>query len=84
MTVINLKKISDKLGIDGKSPAGYQKKKKFRHLDNCKMSAVNHSKETPVLLNFVNLLTMFSPGMQEFSRLCLNLIIKNVSTNRLI
>ena len=48
------------------------------------MSAVNHSKETPVLLNFVNLLTMFSPGMQEFSTLCLNLIIKNVSTNRLI
>ena len=66
------------------SPQPDTKKNKFRHLDNCKMSAVNHSKETPVLINFVNLLTMFSPGMQEFSRLCLDLIIKNVSTNRLI
>ena len=30
---------------------------------NCKISAVNHSKEIPILLNFVNLSTVLCPGL---------------------
>ena len=58
----NLKKIPEILGIDGEYPT-VQPKSKFGRfvVKNCKKSAVKHSIERPILLNFVSLSPTFCP-----------------------
>ena len=60
----NFKKIPEMLGFDGEYPA-VQPKAKFWHflVKNCKKSAVKHSIEKPILLNFVNLSPTFCPRL---------------------
>ena len=53
-----LKKIPEMLGFDGKYPVAHPKAKVWRFLlKYCKKSAVKHSIEKPILLNFMS----FSP-----------------------
>ena len=58
----NLRKIPEILGIDGEYPT-VQLKSKFGRfvVKNCKKSAVKHSIERPILLNFVSLSPTFCP-----------------------
>ena len=55
-------KIPEMLGSDGKYPAHHPKAKLSRFLVKiCKKSQVKHSIEEPILLNFMNLPTIFCP-----------------------
>ena len=58
----NFNKIPEKFKTDGKSSVGHSKAK-FRQLcwKIVKISVIKHSKETPILPNFVNLSTIFCP-----------------------
>ena len=60
----NLKKIPEMLGFDGEFPA-VNPKAKFRRflVKSCKKSAVKHSVEKHILLNFVNLSPTFCPRL---------------------
>ena len=52
------------LGFDGEYPAGHPKAKFWHFLVNsCKKSAVKHTIEKPILLNYVNLSTIFCPRL---------------------
>ena len=56
------KKIPEMVRFDGKYPADYPKAKFWRFTrKNCKISHVKHSIEKPVLLNYLNLFTIFRP-----------------------
>ena len=56
----NFKEIPEMLGFDSKHPAGHPKVQFLRILVNhCKKSAVKHSIEKPIMLNFVNFSTTF-------------------------
>ena len=60
----NFKKIPEIRGFDGEYPAVNPKAKFWRFLvKNCKKSAVKHSVEKPILLNFVNLSSTFCPRL---------------------
>ena len=60
----NFEEIPEKLGIDGKSPAGHFKSKILAVvLKNCQKPAVKHFKEKPILLNVVKLSLMFCPWL---------------------
>ena len=61
----NFKKIPEMLRFDRKSSTGHPRAK-FRHFSvNCKISAVRHYIEKPILLNFVNLCTTLCPRLSE-------------------
>ena len=52
------------LGFDGEYPAVHSRAKFWRFLvKNCKKSAVKHSVEKPILLNFVNVSPTFCPRL---------------------
>ena len=54
------------LGSDGEYPAVHQRAKFWRFLvKTCKKSAVKHSIEKPILLNFVNLSPTICPRLSE-------------------
>ena len=57
----NFKKIPEMFRFDGEYPASYPRSK-FWH---CEESFVKHSTEKPILFNFVNLSTTFSPRMHN-------------------
>ena len=57
----NFKKIPGSLGIDGKSQSTTQNQNFDNILKNCEKLAVRHSKETPILLDYLNLSTIFCP-----------------------
>ena len=60
----NFKKIPEMLGFDGLYPAVHPEAKIWRFLvKNCKRSAVKHSTEKPILLNFVNLSPTLCPRL---------------------
>ena len=62
----NFKKIPEMLGFNGEFPAVHPKAKFWRFLvKNCKKSAVEHSIEKPILLNFVNLSPTFCPKLWQ-------------------
>ena len=62
----NFKKIPEKFGFDGEYPAVHPKAKLWRFsVKNCKKSAVKHSIEKPISLNFVNLSPTFCPRLSE-------------------
>ena len=64
MKLGKLNKISEMLEFDGEYSARHPKAK-FRCflVKNCKKSAVKHSVEKPILVNFVNLSTAFCPRL---------------------
>ena len=62
----NFKKIPEMLGFDGEYPAVHPKARFWRFLvKNYKKSAVKHSIEKPILLNFVNLSPTFCPRLSQ-------------------
>ena len=64
MKLGNFVEIPEMLVFDGKYLAGYPNSKFWRFSGkNRKISAVKHSIEKPVLLNFVNLSTTFCPRL---------------------
>ena len=62
----NMTEISEMLGIDGKVLGQPPKKQTLTVvLQNLGKSAAKHSNEKPMLLNFLNLSTIFSPMLPE-------------------
>ena len=66
MKLENFKKIPEVIGFDGEYPAVHPKAKFWRLLvKNCKKSAVNHSTEKPILVNFVNVFPKCCPTFSD-------------------
>ena len=64
--LVNFKKILEMLGFDGEYQSVHPKAKFWRFLvKNCKKSAVKHSIEKPILLDFVNLSPTFCPRFSD-------------------
>ena len=61
-TLGNFKKILKMFGFDGEYPADHPRGK-FWQLKNRKKTAVKHSREKPILLNFVNLTIIPCPRL---------------------